>query len=62
MGLKKQNQSPSPEYCFSALKLLELLNKEGQLPGYIFRNILNDYKGVVDITQFTVTDKLEVAA
>ncbi len=62
MNLTKQNQSPRPEYCFSALKLLELLNKEGQLPGYIFRNILNDYKGVVDITQFTVTDKLEVAA
>ena len=46
----------------SALKLIEQLHKDGKLPAYIFRNILNDYADVVDLSQFTVIDDKEDVA
>lgn len=46
-----------PEYYFAALKLIEQLHKDGKLPAYIFRNILNDYTDVVDLSLFTVIDE-----
>ena len=51
-----------PEYYFAALKLIEQLHKDGKLPAYIFRNILNDYADVVDLFQFTVIDDKEGVA
>lgn len=40
------------EDCFAALKLIERLFKDGHIPGFIFRNILNDYVDVVDGANF----------
>jgi hypothetical protein len=39
---------------FAALKLIEQLYKDGHIPQYMFKNILNEYKDVVDITQFSL--------
>lgn len=49
------------EYHFAALKLLEQLHKDGHLPAHIFRNILNDYADVVNLSQFTICDAKEAA-
>ena len=48
--------SNDPDYCFAALKLIEQLNHDGHIPGYMFRNIMNDYAGIVDLSKFTVVD------
>ena len=48
--------SNDPDLCFAALKLIEQLNHDGHIPGYMFRNIMNDYAGVVDLSKFTVVD------
>ena len=44
--------SKNPDYCFAALKLIEQLFRDGKIPEFMFRNILNDYAGVVDVTEF----------
>ena len=44
----------SPAHYFAALKLIEQLFKDGQIPAFMFRNILNEYAGIVDLSQFTV--------
>lgn len=59
MSITKPDTTLSPEYYFAALKLLEQLHKDGQLPAYIFRNILKDYSNVVDVSKFTITDASE---
>ena len=48
--------SNDPDLCFAALKLLEQLNHDGHLPAFMFRNIMNDYVGIVDLSKFTVKD------
>lgn len=48
--------SNDPDFCFAALKLLEQLNHDGHLPAYMFRNIMNDYAGIVDLSKFTVKE------
>ena len=48
--------SNDPDLCFAALKLLEQLNHDGHLPAYMFRNIMNDYAGIVDLSKFTVKE------
>ncbi len=47
---------------FAALKFIEQLHKDGQIPAYMFRNILKDYADKVDITKFTTIDEREDAA
>ena len=37
---------------FGALKLIEQLYLDGQIPGYIFRNILKEYGNDIEITCF----------
>lgn len=44
--------SKNPDYCFAALKLIEQLYRDGQIPEYMFRNILGDYADMVDETEF----------
>ncbi|MBQ8241679.1 MAG: hypothetical protein IJZ38_12775 [Bacteroides sp.] len=46
----------TPDHYFAALKLIEQLHKDGLLPGYILRNILNDYKDSVDLSKFSITE------
>ena len=48
--------SNDPDLCFAALKLIEQLNHDGHIPAYMFRNIMNDYAGIVDLSKFTVKE------
>lgn len=58
----KVDPSFSADHYFAALKLIEQLYKDGQLPKYIFRNILNDYADIVDLSQFANFNETEEAA
>lgn len=51
-----------PEHYFAALKLIEQLYKDGMLPAFIFRNILNDHAEAVDLSQFSIIEDKEEAA
>lgn len=46
--------SNDPKMCYTALKLIEQLYKDGHIPVYMYRNILNDYAEIVDLSKFTV--------
>ena len=48
--------SRDPDLCFAALKLIEQLNRDGHIPAHVFRNILNDYAGIVDLSKFIITE------
>lgn len=45
------NQSEK-ETIYAALKLIENLYKQGQIKQYVFKNILNEYKDCIDISEF----------
>ena len=55
--MNKLQTGLGPEYYFAALKLIEQLHKNGELPAYMFRNILNDYTDIVDLSAFTVIEE-----
>ena len=46
------NMTEQQSNVFGALKLIEQLYLDGQIPGYIFRNILKDYDGEIDAASF----------
>lgn len=46
----------SVDKIYAALKLIELLNHDGYLPAYIFKNILNEYADEIDISEFTIQE------
>lgn len=48
--------SNDPDLCYAALKLIEQLNHDGHIPAYMFRSIMNDYAGIVDLSKFTVKE------
>lgn len=52
--MNKIDFSKNPKYCFAALKLIEQLYKDGKIPSYMFRNILNDYANIVDVSAFII--------
>lgn len=56
MGETKADTTLTPDHYFAALKLIEQLYKDRQLPAYIFRNILNDYTDIVDLSKFTLAE------
>ena len=60
--MSKMNTEYTSEHYFAALKLLEQLHKDGQIPAYMFRNMLNDYADVVDLSKFTVIEEKEEIA
>ncbi len=62
MAVMKLNASFSADHYFAALKLIEQLYKDGKIPAYLFRNILNDYADTVDLSQFPIYDEQEEAA
>ena len=62
MAVKKMDASLTPDHYFAALKLIEQLHKDGQIPAYMFRNILNDYADMVDLSKFTIFEEKEDAA
>ena len=57
--MSKMNTEYTSDHYFAALKLIELLYKDGQIPEYMFRNILNEYADVVDLAKFTVINERE---
>ena len=57
--MSKMNTEYTSDHYFAALKLLEQLHKDGQIPAYMFRNMLNDYADVVDLSKFTVIEEKE---
>ena len=62
MAVKKMDESLTPDHYFAALKLIEQLHKDGQIPAYMFRNILNDYADMVDLSKVTIFEEKEDAA
>ena len=60
--MNKMNMEYTADHYFAALKLIEQLYKDGEIPAYMFRNILNKYADVVDLAQFTVIEKREEEA
>mgnify|MGYP003297731743 FL=1 len=62
MAVKKTDMTYSPNHYFAALKLIEQLYKDGEIPAYMFRNILKEYADVVDLSRFTITNEKEDAA
>ena len=60
--MNKMNMEYTADHYFAALKLIEQLYKDGEIPAYMFRNILNEYADVVELAQFTVIEKREEEA
>ena len=60
--MSKMNTEYTSDHYFAALKLLEQLHKDGQIPAYMFRNMLNDYADVVVLSKFTVIEEKEEIA
>ena len=60
--MSKMNTEYTSGHYFAALKLLEQLHKDGKIPAYMFRNMLNDYADVVDLSKFTVIEEKEEIA
>ena len=60
--MNKMNMEYTADHYFAALKLLEQLHKDGKIPAYMFRNMLNDYADVVDLSKFTVIEEKEEIA
>lgn len=58
----KMNAEYTAEHYFAALKLIEQLYKDGEIPAYMFRNILKDYADVVDLSKFAIFEEKEDAA
>ena len=52
--MNKIEMSKNPVYCFAALKLIEQLYKDGKIPNFMYRNILNEYADIVDVTAFVI--------
>lgn len=42
---------------FGALKLIEQLYLDGQIPDYVFRNIIREYQDKINITDFVCHKK-----
>lgn len=52
--MNKIEMSKNPGYYFAALKLIEQLYKDGKIPNFMYRNILNEYADIVDVTAFVI--------
>ena len=62
MAVRKTDMTYSPDHYFAALKLIEQLYQDGEIPAFMFRNILKEYADVVDLSRFTITNEKEDAA
>ena len=52
--MTKIKEGFTKEHYFAAIKLIEQLYKDGNIPDYVFRNILNEYSDIVDTSRFSV--------
>lgn len=48
---KKVSQKEYNE-TYAALKVLQAMFKEGKIKEHVFKNILNDHKEVIDLSEF----------
>ena len=60
--MSKMKTEYTSEHYFAALKLIEQLHKDGEISAHMFRNILEGYANVVDISKFTVIEEKEEIA
>ena len=44
---------------FGALKLIEQLYLDGEIPGYVFRNILREHQDKINVSDFVCHKKKE---
>lgn len=49
-------QGYTPAHYFAALKLLEQLCWDGKISPQMFRDILNDYAEIVDLSRFSIPE------
>ena len=62
MGACKEKTALTPDHYFAALKLIEQLYKDGEIPAFMFRNILNDFADTVDLSRFAIqSERSEIA-
>ena len=62
MGACKEKIALTPDHYFAALKLIEQLYKDGEIPAFMFRNILNDFADTVDLSRFAIqSERSEIA-
>ena len=57
--MSKMNVEYTPNHYFAAMKLIEQLYKDGEIPAVMFRNILKEHTDVVDLSKFTVPEEME---
>lgn len=55
------NMAEQQSNVFGALKLIEQLYLDGQIPGYLFRNILKDYSDEINAAGFRCYAKEPIA-
>ena len=60
--MSKMKAGYTPDHYFAALKLIEQLYKDGEIPAAMFRNILNEYGEIVDLSKFTILEEQEEVA
>lgn len=60
--MSKMKAGYTPDHYFAALKLIEQLYKDGEIPAAMFRNILNEYAEIVDLSKFTILEEQEEVA
>jgi hypothetical protein len=57
--MDKAEMRKNPAACFAALKLIEQLYRDGEIPAHVFRNILHEYSDIVNISEFTIANHNE---
>ena len=62
MAVMKPDANYTPDHYFAALKLIEQLHRDGQIPAQMFRRILNDHAELVALSKFAIIDEREGAA
>ncbi|MBQ3021902.1 MAG: hypothetical protein IJD91_01060 [Clostridia bacterium] len=50
--MQKKLSDEEKDKIYAALKLIENLHKQGLVKKYIFKNILNDYRDCIDLSEF----------
>ena len=60
--MSKMKEGYTPNHYFAALKLIEQLYKDGEIPAAMFRNILNEYADIVDLSKFIILEEKEEVA
>jgi len=60
--MSKMKAGYTPDHYFAALKLIEQLYKDSEIPSSMFRNILKEYADVVDLSKFTILEEKEEIA